>query len=421
MAGKYRGSRQKPSDKKQPRSRNNDGTGREKRKEHTIPEIPEEIQPYLSNAKRHHYVPEFLLRRFSTNPTDEHPPIYRLEVKTGALTKLSTNNCAVIQHYNRLSAATGLHVGFVEALLSFIEGKTAPLVKKLLHGDILSLPERVDFSTFLMAQQLRTPRGREWLRFGQDQAAKYWLLKQVYENREVTTEHLREELGRDPSEDEINASIRQLAEPLERDELFVSGGLDLEILGMFTPAPELVPVIGEMNWTVLEAPVGHSFILSDDPLVRLDPLNPDGPAAWRSSPTVEATMPLDPRFCLRLRQPPPAQNSRSIPAEVVLDINLRTYAAAQEVIFGPTEQLLESIHAAAKDNALRVDLYRPKPPNLYLIEHIEGEKIPDKVTRIPGPREITIRRPRCKIRLSRRRDCGLKSSIVPTEKRQTGA
>ncbi len=153
-------------------------------------------------------------------------------------------------------------------------------------------------------------------------------------------------------------------------------------------------LISEMNWTLLEAPVGQRFILSDDPLVRLDPLNPGGPDGWRSSTTDEATMPLDPHYCLRLRQPPLAQNTRNITAEEVLDINLRTYAGAREAIFGPTEQLLESVCAATKVNTIQVDLYRPKPPNLYVFEQVEGEDKPSKVTHIPGPSEINIRRNR---------------------------
>jgi hypothetical protein len=363
-------------------------------KENKTYEIPEEIQPYLSNAKRHHCVPEFLLRRFSTNPAGEYPPIYCLNVKTGATLPLSTKNCAVIRHYNRLSEASGLHRGYVEGLLAYIEGKAAPLVKKLLQGGILDLQERVDFSTFLMAQQMRTPRGREWSRFQQNQGVKLWLLKRLYEDRDFTRERLREDLGREPTKDEINESIRQLAEPLERDELTVDITLDQEILGMFMSAPDLIAVIGDMNWTLLEAPSGHSFILSDDPLVRLDPLNPDGPAGWRSSSTMEATMPLDPQYCLRLRQPPLAQNRRVITADEVLNINLHTYGAAREAIFGPTEQLLENVNAAAKANDIRVDLYRPKPPNIYIFEGIEGEDKPSKVTRIPGPSEVTIRRNR---------------------------
>jgi Protein of unknown function (DUF4238) len=362
-------------------------------KENKTPEIPKEIQQHLSNAKRHHYVPEFLLRRFSTNPADEHPLIYRHDVRTGAITKLSTSNCAVIQHYNRLSATSGLPAGFAEAMLSYTESHAAPLIEKLLHGGMLNLQERVEFSTFLMAQQMRTPRGREWLRFGQDQAAKYWVLKQIYENRDLTKERLREDLGREPTDDEIDESILQMAETFERDELMVNVSSDQEILGMFMPAPDLIPLIGEMNWTLLEAPVGQSFILSDDPLVRLDTLNPDGPAGWRSSSTVEATMPLDPHYCLRLRQQPPlAQSAHVITADEVLDINLRTYASALDAIFSPTEQLLESVNAAAKANTIRVDLYRPKPPNMYVFERTEGEEKPSKVTRIPGPSEIKIRR-----------------------------
>lgn len=357
-------------------------------------EIPKEIQQYLSNAKRHHYVPEFLLRRFSTNPTDEHPPIYRLNVKTGAILPLSTMNCAVIQHYNRLSEASGLPRGFAEAMLAHAEAKATPLVEKLLHGEILDLQERVDFSIFLMAQQMRTPRGREWHRFTYEQAATLWLQKEIYQNRDVTNQHLREDLGREPTEDEIDEHIRQMAESLESGELILSTTSDQEILGMFVPAPELVPLIGDMNWTLLEAPSGHSFILSDDPLVRLDPHNPDGPASWRSSPSMEATMPLDPQYCLRLRQPPLAQSRQVITADEVLDINLRTYAAAREAIFGPTEQLLESVNAAAKANDIRVDLYRPTPPNLYIFERIEGEEKPSKVTRISGPSEIKIHRNR---------------------------
>lgn len=161
-------------------------------KENKAFEIPEEIQQYLSNAKRHHYVPEFLLRRFSTNPAEEHPQIYRLDVKTGAISKLSTLNCAVIGHYNRLSAASGFPAGFAEAMLAYAESRAAPLVEELLHGEIFDVRERVDFSMFLMAQQMRTPRGREWLRWGQDQATKFWALKQLYENRDLTREHLRE-------------------------------------------------------------------------------------------------------------------------------------------------------------------------------------------------------------------------------------
>jgi hypothetical protein len=364
------------------------------KQQHTGSKTSANIQSYTSNAKRHHYVPEFLLRRFSTNPTEEHPSIWQFNVKTGIPLEISTTNCTVIGQYNRLSPASGLHPGFAEGMLSDIEGQSVPVIEKLLHSKMLNEPEREILSAFLMAQQQRTPRGREWSRFTQEQAATAWLLNQVNTNLDVTREHLREELKREPTEEEINTAIRDLAKPLERGELTVSASSDQEVLGMFVPAQDLIPLINDMNWTLLQAPNGSSFILSDEPLTRIDPLNPGGLAAWRSSPTVEATMPLDPQYCLRLRQPPRSQSTHMITAEEVLDINLRTYAGAREAIFGPTEALLESVNAAAKTNPIRIDLYQPKPPTVHTVEQVKGEDKPFKVTSTPGPTEIKIRRNR---------------------------
>ena len=336
-------------------------------------EIPEEVRSLISDAKRHHYVPEFLLRRFSIDPHDEHPQNYRLDVTTGTIATSSTRDCAVIQHYNRLSDASGLPPGFVEALLSYAEGMAAPVIDKLVLGETVNEQERGALSFFIMIQQQRTPRGREWQRFGQEQAAKFWLLKQLYENHELTREHLRQSLGREPTEAEVTEWIREMAAPLENGELMVAASSDHEILGMFLAADTMMPLIYDLNWTLLRAPEGQSFILSDDPLVRHDPANPNGPAGWRSSPTVEVTLPLDPHLCLLLRQSPPRTQEEVVidPAQV-LDINLRTYAGAREAIFGPTQELVQSIRVAAQGNVARVDRYRPKPPNIHLLEREMG-------------------------------------------------
>ncbi len=234
----------------------------------------EEIMRYSSNAKRHHYVPEFLLRRFSTDHDKEHPPIYRLEIKTGTISKLSTLNCTVIQHYNRLSTASGLPPGFPEAMLSYADSHAAPIIEKFVRGEVINRQEREDFSIFIMVQQQRTPRGREWQRFGQEQATTLWLLNQIYENRAMTREQVRESLDREPTEAEIDESIRDMAKPLESGELVLNMSSDQEILGMFTAVPTLIPLIYEMNWELLRVPEGQNFILSDEPLVRHDPNNP---------------------------------------------------------------------------------------------------------------------------------------------------
>ena len=192
-------------------------------------------------------------------------------------------------------------------MLSYAESRSAPLIVKLVRGEMLDMQERLDLSIFIMIQQQRTPRGREWQRFGLEQATRLWFLKRLNESPDLIREILREDLGREPMEAEIDETIRRMAEFMESGELTLSINSDQEILGMFVPAPDLIPLIYDMNWMLLRAPERQSFILSDDPLVRHDPANPDGPAGWRSSPTVEITLPLDPQLCLLLRQPPRTQ------------------------------------------------------------------------------------------------------------------
>ena len=354
----------------------------------------QEAKRTQTGPKRHHYVSQFLLRKFSMNPQDNSPSIHQLNIKSNTFSRPSITNCAVIKYYNRLSEASGLPSGHVESLLADIEGQSAPLIEKLLHGGMLNEPERITLSTFLVAQQARTPRGREWLRFGQEQGATLWYLKQIYEDRERSKEYLRNDLEREPTEIEVDTFIRQFAELLESGDLAFKASYDQEILGMFLPMQELIPLIYDMNWALLKAPEGQNFILSDEPLVLIDVLNPGGIAAWRSSPTVEATIPLDPQSCLRLRQPPLSQSSHVITEGEVIDINLRTYAWAREAIFGPTKELLESVSSTAGAYPTRIELYRPKPPTIYIFEREDGNDQPSKVKRIPGPSEIKIRRPR---------------------------
>lgn len=362
------------------------------KKDDTI-EIPEEIRKYLSNAKRHHYVPEFLIRRFSPNPQAKQPQVYSLNLKTGAVVREAIINCAVIGHYNTLSRETGMPSGFPEALFSYVEGLAAPVVEKLVCGDVLSVEERSNFSLFIAFQQQRTPRQREWQRFMYGQAIKFWLLKQIYERPEDSRKSLQKDLGREPTEIEIDEFRHKMAEDLNEERIVPGITTDQEILGMFTAGRDLPPLIYEMDWILLRAPQGQNFILSDDPLVCLDPANPDGPRGWRSSPTVEVTFPLDPQLCLLLRQPPRTQREVIISPEQILDINLRTYAGAKNTIFGLTEHILENTHTAAQTNSIRVDLYRPKPPAIHVIEQI-GEDKPFKAVTIPGPNNITIRRNR---------------------------
>ncbi len=60
----------------------------------------------MAEAKRHHYVPRVLLRRFSSDPEADNPPLWRLDKKSGRPSRTSVANEAVIGHYYRIDEPT---------------------------------------------------------------------------------------------------------------------------------------------------------------------------------------------------------------------------------------------------------------------------------------------------------------------------
>ena len=56
----------------------------------------------MGGAKRHHFIPRFLLRQFSANPTASNPLICRLDKAAGRIASNAISNEAVIGQFNRL-------------------------------------------------------------------------------------------------------------------------------------------------------------------------------------------------------------------------------------------------------------------------------------------------------------------------------
>jgi hypothetical protein len=147
-----------------------------------------------------------------------------------------------------------------------------------------------------------------------------------------------------------------------------------------------------MTWRSLCAPAGAQFVCSDNPLNIYDPGAPNRPkehagVGWVSSAMVEATLPLDPRVCLLLTAGIPTWRMEDVDARRVAEINLRTYAAAQQFIYGPSQHAVQEVRHSAKRNRTRVDAFRPRPPHFSMIETDEG-KTTRFITHVPKSRSF---------------------------------
>lgn len=309
----------------------------------------------MSDAKLHHYVPQFLLRRFSTDPDADTPRLWRLDRATGKTEQRPVRSEAAVAGYNDLLEAKDIPKGYAEHALQY-------------H---------------------RTPRGRQWLTYAFEQAYTLETMRRLLNPREVQELHrLR---GEEISLQEAERRGREWVDQLDSGELIMKAGQDHAVGAMFMFAEGAVPAIaGQMSWVVLHAPPDRDFVVSDHPILLHDPTAPPGyGAGWLSSPGTEATCPLD-RSAALVAVPglPELRHADAQPGEVE-EVNLRTYASAEWAIYGRTVGVVQQVRAQAKREKLRVAQFAPAPPTIHILEQWEGE--PLKVQRLRPKGEVKRR------------------------------
>jgi len=346
------------------------------------------------SAKRHHYVPRVILRRFSSDPDAANPPLVRLDVSSGTPEKTNVNNEAVIGQYYRLTDGANLKPNHAEETLGKIESEAAEPIRKLVNGEPLTVAERVQMAFFLHVQRQRTPLARKW------SASMYGSMARIITETNLQNSDLvREQFSKfDPtkSNEEIERWRLEILEDLRSGRLVLEADQDHEVAGIFFVADRVVPVIAErMAWVSLRAEAGSTFVCSDHPLHIYDRNAPPGHGVgWVSSPTTEVTMPIDQRVCLLLKRGPPTEEVDTADAGTVQEINLRTYASAQWSIYGPYQQVVQDVRTLAKRSRARLAELQPRPPRLVIFERVEGEARPQLTTVYRPPSGRPERRPK---------------------------
>lgn len=115
------------------------------------------------SGKRHHYIPRFLLERFTDEPASKAPRLWTLVKATGRARRASTLNEAVIGHYYRLILPDGTHETALDRVLDHVESEAAKTVRKLSASSATSLDVRDHFRMiqFVITLANRTPRARQ--------------------------------------------------------------------------------------------------------------------------------------------------------------------------------------------------------------------------------------------------------------------
>lgn len=263
----------------------------------------------MGRVKVHHYVPRFLLRRFSGEPEAGNPSIWCLDRETGKPRASSIRNEAAISRYYELGPGVNLPPDFVEFTYGRVEDRAAGILERLVRGLAPDPAERLDFALFLELQRMRTPRGRMWSKYMDEQMARLAAMHSL--TQPEYKDHLRSE-GDERSDEEIEAWIRQTIADLDQGRIGFETPPDREAGLAFLHATDVAEAVSEgTSWAILRSN-GPTFVLADHPLCFWDPSAAPGlGVSWLTSDQTEVTIPLDKSACLRVT-PGPASGRRTL-------------------------------------------------------------------------------------------------------------
>jgi hypothetical protein len=323
-------------------------------------------------AKKHHYLSQFLLRRFAEPEAPRF--IWRLDKKNGQTRHVPPKSQAAKHQYYRFTVPDGsIDPGFVEETLSRIESLAAAAIRRLVEGALEpSEEDRHALALFAVLQSRRTPAGRRQLRFFDEFSAKLQFEVSLSDGARFAT-RVREREP-DMADDDVEALREQMLAELKSGDTVVESTPEREVGLMFMALDRIAPtLVTDFDWLAVEAPVGSEFVLSDVGIGHFDPTPPHAHAgsAWRSSPNSQTTMAIDRQLALVVTPGHGRWGRTMIDGEDVDDLNLRSYAVSEVCYFGSGQKVVCDLRVLAKRNAVKVARYRARPGRLWVTE-VEG-------------------------------------------------
>lgn len=103
---------------------------------------------------RQHYLPKMYLKNFC----NQNNKIWVYNDKTDEVKELSTKDTTVIKHFYTLKKDDGSKDYYIENNLSKIEDLCAPIINKLVAGNVINSEEKGYLSVFIAVLQNRTPK-----------------------------------------------------------------------------------------------------------------------------------------------------------------------------------------------------------------------------------------------------------------------
>jgi Protein of unknown function (DUF4238) len=312
--------------------------------------------PLFDRSRRHHFIPQFILRRFADPGTGL---LHQLDIETGKITQPGPRGAGWEPKLYRVTDDMGRENDYLEGFFALVEMHAADSIRRL-HDDAVGLSEgdRANISLFLALQEGRTPGGHDRM-LEQVTTMGRLQLEVLLENPDA----FRKKRWRGHSASELDRLRRDSLASLRAGRLKLRATKELTLRLILDTWLERAAPIHAMSWVALRAD-GDEFVIGDRVVTMVDPTPrfPWSGNGWLSSPNAYATVPLSPNLCLRLNQPgrwaPIAERKTS---RQIQRTNLRSYGWADRYVYGHSRKVLEDLHELARAEPDRLERRRPSP------------------------------------------------------------
>ena len=221
----------------------------------------------MTRKKRHHIIPEFYLNGF----TDIHGKkfVWVYEKGGSEIKSLTPHNVAVKSgYYSAKIRIEGFSSDVVEDMLSWIEGKAAPIIKKIINQKKLSDEDRFFFSLFLASMMTRVPTYRTMVEKCSTELAKKFLMVKAsnLESFKSMIDKYEKETG-----NKLSISAEKFREFIFDEDKYEIKADPRISLPMVLMVEEYTNIFEKMSWAFLKATYEQKFITSDNPVYFYDP------------------------------------------------------------------------------------------------------------------------------------------------------
>lgn len=302
----------------------------------------------MPNPKRHHYIPESYLCRFTAGRTDQSP-FSVFDIRMRQFRIQTPRNTGVQGYYNAVEQADGTRNLDIEKSLSRIEGEAHRTIAKVERREELDEKERGVLALFVATLKLRGPEFQDEV--GQMMGA---TLRQAARLTLETDERAEESLAqfeRDTGAP-LGISAKELRAFILSDDYSINIHRNEGLRVMAALAGDTAKRFARMDWTFFHSPSDRAFITTDSPFYVMEPSGWDTVPRWYGfgygTLGTQKFIPLTDRVCLAMYDPGVALQHRVLSEAGVRAINIRLAANAYRFVIARDEDLLRSLVRAVE-------------------------------------------------------------------------